>query len=497
MFSIYEVLEPTSEDIVVTFTPDINIARYVYRIYRDGEVISSVKTEGNIPTDIKLDTTGNYVIMVEGFSIFEEKVEYTSGKYVVDKDAPSLRVGESYLKFTKNDTLKVMDKVKAVDNTDGDITSTIKTNINEIDLSKVGKQNLIYTVSDSAGNVATKTVTLDIVKSNAALLITIQIAIIVLLFLIMNKLNNYLNSIKMEKRFGKYAIEPTVDDAPALYDIIYMFYDSVVKSLGEVLRKSAAIKKYAKRYDKYMLFIKDKYKDSVNIVAAKILCSIAFLIIAVITKAIQYKTLTVHESLIPLVFGFFIPDIYYAVKNRIYRSRIENDLLQAVIIMNNAFKSGRSIVQAIDLVGHELPGIIGSQFVIMKKELAKGLSLDVVFQRFASRVNVEEVNYLTASLSILNRTGGNIIKVFDAIENSLFMKKKLRLELRSLTGSSKIIMWILFLIPIAYVLIISILNPTYFDPFFNTPLGIILITISVLLYVVYIYIVSKILKVRM
>ena len=497
MFSVYEILEPTSEDVIVTFTPDINIVRYMYRIYRDGEVISSIKNEGNMPTDIKLDTTGNYVIMVEAINILDEKVEYVSGKYVIDKEAPSLKVGESYLKLTKKDTLKVMDKVKAVDNVDGDITSNVETNITEIDLSKVGKQNLIYTVSDDAGNTATKTVTLDIVKSNAALLITIQIAIIVILFLIMNKLNSYLNSIKMEKRFGKYAIEPTVDDAPALYDIIYMFYDSVVKSLGEVLRKSVVIKKYAKRYNKYMLFIKDKYKDSIDIVAAKILCSIAFLIMAVIMKAIQYKTLTVHESLIPLVFGFFIPDIYYAVKNRIYRSRIENDLLQAVIIMNNAFKSGRSIVQAIDLVGHELPGIIGNQFMIMKKELAKGLSLDVVFQRFAERVDVEEVSYLTASLSILNRTGGNIIKVFDAIENSLFMKKKLRLELQSLTGSSKIIMWILFLIPIAYVLIISILNPTYFDPFFNTPLGIILITISISLYVIYIYIVSKILKVRM
>ena len=142
-----------------------------------------------------------------------------------------------------------------------------------------------------------------------------------------------------------------------------------------------------------MLFIKDRYKDSVDIVASKILCSITFLIIAVVTKAIQYKTLTVHESLIPMIFGFFVVDIYYAIKNKLFRARIENDLLQAVIIMNNAFKSGRSIVQAIDLVGHELPGIIGNQFIIMKKELSKGLGLEVVFDRFASRIDIEEVSY--------------------------------------------------------------------------------------------------------
>ena len=495
-FSIYESLIPTNTDITTTFTPDSNILRYTYRIYREAELVSSIKVEGNVSSDITLDSTGNYVIKVEAFD-GNEVIEYTSGKYIVDKEAPTLKVGDAYLRLTKIDTLNINGNVKATDNVDGDITSRVTTNKDEININKIGKQNLIYTVSDNAGNSVSKTVVLDVAKSNAGILIIIQLVVIVLLFVAMSKLYEYLNSIKMEKRFGKYAVEPNVDDVPSLYDIAFMFYDSVVKALGEVLRKSSVIKKYAKRFDKYMLFIKDRYKDSVDIVASKILCSIVFLIIAVVTKAIQYKTLNVHETLIPLVFGFFVLDIYYAVKNKIYRSRIENDLLQAVIIMNNAFKSGRSIVQAIDLVGHELPGIIGSQFIIMKKELAKGLSVDVVFQRFADRVDIEEVSYLTASLSILNRTGGNIIKVFDAIENSLFMKKKLRLELESLTSSSKIIMWILFLIPIAYVIIISILNPVYFDPFFNTPLGIILITLSVVLYVVYILIVRKILRVRM
>ncbi len=46
----------------------------------------------------------------------------------------------------------------------------------------------------------------------------------------------------------------------------------------------------------------------------------------------------------------------------------------------------------------------------MHLELSFGLSVDVVFGRFAKRVELEEVSYLTASLSILNKTGGNIIK---------------------------------------------------------------------------------------
>ena len=54
--------------------------------------------------------------------------------------------------------------------------------------------------------------------------------------------------------------------------------------------------------------------------------------------------------------------------------------------------------------------------------------LDVVFDRFAKRMNLEEAEYLSSSLTILNKTGGNIIKVFASIEKMLFDKRKLKKE---------------------------------------------------------------------
>ena len=116
---------------------------------------------------------------------------------------------------------------------------------------------------------------------------------------------------------------------------------------------------------------------------------------------------------------------------------------------------------------------------------------------FAERVQLEEITYLTASLTILNKTGGNIIKVFSSIEKSLFNKKKLKLELASLTGSSKIVVIALFLVPILFIVFVSILNPTYFVPLYTTKMGIVLMIIMILMYLVYIYFVRKIMKVRM
>ena len=79
----------------------------------------------------------------------------------------------------------------------------------------------------------------------------------------------------------------------------------------------------------------------------------------------------------------------------------------------------------------------------------------------------------------------------------LFGKKKLKLELESLTGSSKIIVYILFVVPILFVAFISIIDPSYFLPLLTTPLGLIITFVIAVVYVIYIIVVRKVMKVRM
>ena len=163
--------------------------------------------------------------------------------------------------------------------------------------------------------------------------------------------------------------------------------------------------------------------------------------------------------------------------------------------MNNAFKSGRSIIQAIDIVSHELKGKVGEEFERMSLELLYGLGIDVVFKRFAKRINLEEASYLTASLTILNKTGGDIIKVFDTIERNMFDKRKLRLELSSLTSGSRIVVTVLLGMPFFFVLVINVINPEYFIPFFTTTVGIILLIFMIIYYIIFVVVVRKIMKV--
>jgi len=144
--------------------------------------------------------------------------------------------------------------------------------------------------------------------------------------------------------------------------------------------------------------------------------SALFVMISIVSKALRSEMLRVYEMIVPLFVGYYFLDIIYEYNYRKYRKQVENDFLQAIIIMNNAFKSGRSITQAIDLVSMELRGPIAEEFKKISLEISFGLDIEVVFKRLADRVKLDEAIYLTTSLAITNRTGGNITKLFSSIE---------------------------------------------------------------------------------
>ena len=493
-FSMEKTQKPVNQDLSIVFHPASTVAKYEYIVTKDGVAGSPITITGAIDAPIYLLESGEYQITVNTYDATGALMEVKkSGTYVIDKEKPRINVGERSLVMEQGSTLKPLEGIVVTDNHDGNLIDKVTTNYDSIDFETLGIKTLTYTVTDQAGNTATESITINVVESTSNQLQLTQATIIAVLLIVIFVIMKYRHTMALEKRIGKYALEPLVDNSKSILDRYFV----IGQKLSKILSKSVFMQRFSNRYEKYAGTVNHRYKKGIHFVASKTLIALIFLLIAVFAKTLQYQVITFYEALIPLLCGFMMPDLLFIYQYKRYRNRIENDLLQAIIIMNNAFKSGRSIQQAIHLVTTELTGPICEEFKKMELELSFGLSIDVVFHRFSDRVRLEEVAYLTASLSILNKTGGNIIKVFSSIEESLFNKKKLKLEMASLTGSSRMIMYALIVVPLLFIAFVSIINPTYFVPLFTSVIGIILMIIMVILYVAYIYIVRRVMKVRM
>lgn len=494
-FSIYEQMNPINQDLIITFDPDINYPSYKLTIYKDNNIYKELNKQNNSQTKITLSETGSYTIDVTYYDMYMNTTIISSGIYNIDKEIPILNIGKNYIEIPLGNKIDIMEKVIATDNFSGDITKSVTTNIKELDLTTKGVKNLTYLVSDEAGNIATEQLTINITPSIKSVLILQAFFIIMLLIVTMGILI-YSKSKRLEKKITRFSITPIKDNSLSLFDKIEITISKIINSLNKILYKSEFAKNYSKKYKKYITSVNQINKNSIDFVSSKILFGIICIIMAVFSKTMQLKIFRIYDIYIPFIFGFFIPDLLYYFKYKIHKRKMENDLLQAIIVMNNAFKSGRSIIQAIELVSKELDGTIAEEFKKMYLELSFGLGIDVVFDRFSNRVNIEEVSYLTASLTILNKSGGNIVKVFSSIEKSLFNKRKLRLELASLTSGSKMIVNVLMIVPLAFILLIRVINPEYFLPLFTHPLGYLIIGITIIYYIIYVIFVRKLLKVK-
>ena len=485
-------MNPTNKDITIVFSPSNNVVSYTYQIYKDNVPVNTTDINNNAPSNIVLSETGIYKINVHMNLINGTSDDVQSGEYIIDKEAPIINISQKQVTTTPTKAKNLI-TCTANDNYSGNLSDKITSNIDEISFDKTGNYTYKCTVQDEAGNRAVNTATINVVPHSTTIYV-IQIICMIIAFVAIVKIIKIIKAIKIENRLDSYVIEPLKDDTLTASEKLRLLYSKFLDLFTSKLKKSVIATKYAKRLDKYIP-VSGVHKNGYDILSGKIIIACALTILVIIVTTFQFKLLGSLETLGVFTLGFFVLDIYLFVKYKVFRWTLESDFIAAITIMNNSFKSGRSISQAIEIVSTEVSGVIGTEFKRMKLELSYGLDIEQVFKRFAQRIDLEEASYLTASLTILNKTGGDIIKVFSSIERSLFDKRKLRLELKSLTSGSRIIVYILLGIPFLFVLVISLINPGYFLPFITTNIGRILLIFMIIYYIIFVVVVRKIMKV--
>ena len=332
---------------------------------------------------------------------------------------------------------------------------------------------------------------------NTSFIILLIMQLILLCFsaciMYMLLINKY--SLDFDKRFGEYTISYNKNTETPYFEKMYKKIWIIIKKISKILSKSKVLNDYGNRYNKYLSNDDENKKTGMDYVSIKLILSI-FLVLIYIVSSILRNNFNILFLLLIFIGSFFLLDIYYIINYKKRRRLIENDLLNAIIIMNNAFKSGMNIMQAISIVESELTGPIKDEFRKINIDIKYGLSLETVFDRFYNRVKIEDIKYISSSLSLINKTGGNIVRVFSAIEKNFYDKKKIRDEMNSLTSSSTFMFRLLVFMPILLVLIILVLNKDYFLPLINTNIGRVIILLILILYTMYIIVVKKVMKVN-
>ena len=293
-----------------------------------------------------------------------------------------------------------------------------------------------------------------------------------------------IGSIKLKNRIKGSTVKLKNDIPDSFIDRIINNY---LKHREKVIKDIIPKKKYIEK--------KKDIQELYNLIDS-IYCSIITLIIYFGFCIFYLNKPSFLSIILFLLIGFIIPGIIKQIKLEFDKKNIDKNLLKAIILINNDIDRGKTIKESIKDTASRLDGAIKKEFMLVINDLDHGLSIEVAFNRMKERCKVDDVIYLATTLTILSKTGGNIKLVFSYLEKLFRTRKTLDRELKATTASSNFVFMILSILPIILVLGMYMMYDNFIGLFISSPLGILLGISIISLYIIYIYVIRKVIKIE-
>lgn len=192
------------------------------------------------------------------------------------------------------------------------------------------------------------------------------------------------------------------------------------------------------------------------------------------------------------IIGFAIPPILVQ-RARVKRNVLFNkQLSESLTIMSNCMRSGYSFQQAMQSIATEMPPPISTEFGRVVREMSYGVSMEQALTNMVSRVNNSDLALLVSAVLTSAQIGANLSEILDTIADTVRDRIKLRGEVRILSAQGRISGVIIGLLPVVIILVLMLINPTYFSGFVSTVIGKVLIVVSIMMEALGFFVISRI-----
>ena len=179
--------------------------------------------------------------------------------------------------------------------------------------------------------------------------------------------------------------------------------------------------------------------------------------------------------------GFFIPRVALQVMRKQRTKKFGDQLVEALITLTNALRSGFSLPKAFQLIAQDMPKPICQEFGILVQELRLGSEPEEGLKNMLRRVPSQDLDLLTTSIAISASVGGNLAEVFDRIADTIRERHRIEGRIEALTAQGRMQGIMVSILPIVVGIMINFIDPEMMAPLFNTPPGLALIGVMVVM----------------
>ncbi len=169
--------------------------------------------------------------------------------------------------------------------------------------------------------------------------------------------------------------------------------------------------------------------------------------------------------------GATFPYLWIRSRRKRRLGAFEAQLPEAIDLLGRAIRAGHPLSSGLDMVSHESPNPVASEFRRTFEEQRFGLPLEDSLLAMADRVTLVDVRILVTAILIQRHVGGNLAEILDNIAYTIRERFKIRRQLRVYTAQGRMAGYVLAVLPITVGFVIFLLNPEYMLTLFRDPAG--------------------------
>jgi tight adherence protein B len=147
------------------------------------------------------------------------------------------------------------------------------------------------------------------------------------------------------------------------------------------------------------------------------------------------------------------------------------EFADAIDIMVRGLKAGLPLSDAMKVIAAETPAPVGPEFLEVVEGQRIGIAVDQGIERMFERMPLAEVNFLSIVLAIQTKTGGNLAEALGNLSKVLRDRKRMKQRIAAVSQEAKASAMIIGSLPFFICGALSVLNPEYLIPLWDTDIG--------------------------
>lgn len=229
--------------------------------------------------------------------------------------------------------------------------------------------------------------------------------------------------------------------------------------------------------------------DAIEIVAATLAATLVAMLL--IAAAAPFALLAVFALLVPAA-------VHMAIERRAraVRDRFAEDLADNLQVVASAIRAGHSMVGALAVVAEEASGPAQREFQAIVAAERVGVPLEDAIREAGRRMESRDMEQLALVAIIQRETGGNTAEVIDRAVETIRERSELRRMMKSLTAQGRLSQVVVTALPVFLLVALSVINPGYLSPLFQTTGGQLLLVVAATMVVAGSLAIRRIVEVR-